>query len=113
MRRAALTVFAVLLGGCFSGAVITTVRAWLGDDERRCADWCALDIDVQCAGEAREHSACMTSCTASEDGSCAEESTRMHACEAELTCAVYRRRRAKGEACETRRAAATACEAAR
>lgn len=110
MRHAVLAVLALMLGGCFSGAVIATVRAWLGEDERRCADWCALDSDVQCGGEAREHSACVTACTASEDGFCAEESTRLHACEAELTCPVYRRRHAKGEPCETHRAASMACE---
>lgn len=113
MRHTALAMLAIVLCGCLSGAVIAKVREWLGDDERTCAGWCALDIDVGCGGEAREHSACMTSCVASEEGLCAEESSRLHACEAELTCPDYRRRRAKGGQCETHRAASETCDSQR
>ena len=113
MRPTALAMLAIVLCGCMSSVVIATVREWLEEDERRCAQWCAFDIDVDCGGETREHSVCMTSCVASEAGSCAEESSRLHACEAELTCPEYRRGRAEGGPCETHRAARATCESQR
>jgi hypothetical protein len=112
VRHTALAGLAILLGGCFSGAAFAAIRAWLDEDERRCADWCALDIDVQCGGDDREHATCEAACRASESGACAEDHERMHACEAALTCPDYRLRNAKGSTCETLRAAADACAAA-
>lgn len=112
MRRVALATIVVVLGGCISGAVMAT-REWLAEDDRACTDWCALDVDASCGGEARELSACVTACRASEDGLCAGEYAGLHACEAKLTCDDYRGRHAKGGPCEGYRAAAEACDAAR